>query len=715
MGHSSSGCKVDGEKLSQPQRRQKRRIWWLKHSPFGPEPKHDKRLSWLNQDADDIKRALATREPFSDEKDQITEHKIEEESFAEIGFNTSSNLPSIPDYSLSEKHVSAPTLSPNNRILISIVDVQGKPPRPLVSRHGVKALEDIDSKEDCSDGEQTSQSPTRSVRRSHSATFYDGTRFSSIRRSARNFVTDLDEFRREMSNPEVAKSNSKELSPRLFEFRTSLLKVSPSSRQMKAQYFIDSFVPILDKKPDCFKPLLNLDFDVFDISQLPTPFDAMPLVTTAWAVFTKLKIVESLRISWTPIVKFLINVEEGYNNLPYHSKWHAADVVANLGYFLNRGWFRKVLSPVHQLTSILAAAGHDVDHNGQTNQFHRLAKTPIGVSYPESNLEYHHIAKSMGIRNLPGCDWPAELSSEDKMWSSDDIWTLFSTLILRTDPAMHDPEQKPFSNLAKGTVEEQNQAQPPALMEILHFADISNSVKPTRIAKKWAKRFYREFVNLGVESRKLKLNIPIFKDVKKMPSLPDTQIFFISKVCLPSFTDLCVFMPEAQETVKNLEINLAYWKDQKEKLFQQQADAAAPPTSVSLKDVNRQKLVPPGSQKPSSHFSRKSSEAVATSDQQGLNLSDKNAGKHKTSTKQSNNLLSLNSAQPAYREIHIHSSETTAALSQLATSQMVNDHSVSSEQKEDWEDHDFKNTDDYVISCKDAPELNSGNKPVRQV
>jgi len=686
MGHSSSGCKVDGEKLSQPQGRQKRRIWWLKHSPFGPEPKHDKRLSWLNQDKDEINRTLAKRKSGNDEKDHITEHKIEEDSLDELGFETSSNLVLN---SHAERPLSAPLVPRSNRpLVISIVDVGNS---PTVSRHGVKAIEDIDTKEECSDGEPSSTAAIKPIRRSHSASFFHGTRFSTIRRSARNFVIDLDEFRKEMSNPEVVKSSSKELSPTLFEFRTSLLKVSPSSRQMKAEEFIDLFVPLLRKEPGCFKTLLNLDFDVFDISHLPEPFDAMPLVTTTWAVLTRLDVVERLRISWIPVVKFLINVEEGYNNLPYHSKWHAADVVANLGYFISRGWFRKVLNPVHQLTSLLAAAAHDVDHNGQTNQFHRLARTPIGVSYPESNLEYHHIAKAMGIRNLPGCDWPAELASKDKSWSSEEIWTLFSTLILRTDPAMHDPEQKPFSNLAKGTIEEQNLAQPPALMEILHFADISNSVKPTWIAKKWAKRFYREFVNLGDESRKLQLNIPVFKDVKKMPSLPATQIFFISNVCLPSFIDLCVFMPEAQETVKNLETNLVYWQGQKEKLIQIN-ETAAPATSVSLKDVSGQDLEPP------SNISRLGSEKSPNIDQRGLNLSEENVSKHGTSTKLT--IRPSKSAPPGNPQIHIHSSEV-----------MIN--GKSTVLKEDWND-EFKTSDD-LISKRGNPEVNSGNTTVRPV
>jgi len=696
MGGSSSGCnKSDGEKQSHLQGRQKRRIWWLKHSPFGPEPKHDKRLSWLKQDVDlrdDFKRNQALDELNIDENDQIREssREAEDDSLDDLGTNASSNAPlSVRHYhSHSLQHLSAPSSS-TNRNLNPQVQVLANFPIPPVSWHGVKTLEDLDNRTN-SDGVIRRKEYVSSIKRSHSATFFQGTRFSSIRRSARNFVIDLDEFRKEMSNPEVAKSNSEQLSPRLFEFRTNVLKVSPSKTQIKPQDFINGFLPILEKEPECFKSLLTLDFDVFDISNLPEPFDAMPLVTTALVVLIRLNVLERLEISWLPFIKFLINVEEGYNFLPYHSKWHAADVVGNLGYFLARGWFRKVLNPVHVLTSILAAAAHDVDHNGQTNQFHRLAKTPIGVSYPESNLEYHHIAKAMGIRNLSGCDWPAEVASKDKTFSIDEIWTLFVTLILRTDPAMHDPEQKPFASLSQGTAEEQNQAQPPALMEILHFADISNSVKPTKIAKKWAKRFYREFVNLGIEARKLKLNIPIFKDAKKMPSLPDTQIFFISNICLPSFRDLCVFMPEASETVINLETNLAYWKDQKDKLLELPAlSPVVLPGNLSGQD----ELVLPASIENSPNFSKKSSEpGVSTSNISKVNASNR---KQEASTKEA--------SQPDYCQLPSTPNKKTVGDSR--------------EQKEwsDLESKDDEKLNNGVIPDKGAPKLSTGNKEVKNV
>jgi len=58
--------------------------------------------------------------------------------------------------------------------------------------------------------------------------------------------------------------------------------------------------------------------------------------------------------------------------------------------------------------------------------------------------------------------------------------------------------------------------------------------------------------------------MPLFLDPEKMPTLPDTQIFFISNICLPSYQDLVTFIPEVEETLSHLFRNLKYWKSEKE-------------------------------------------------------------------------------------------------------------------------------------------------------
>jgi len=343
---------------------------------------------------------------------------------------------------------------------------------------------------------------------------------------------------------------------------TCLLSVGEKKNPQK---FFKTIMSMLNEGPNCFDTVNTLEFDVMRLSELPKPFNSMPLLTTTVVVLNRLNTVEKLRISWSPIIKFLMRLEEAYYDHPFHSNWHAADVVATMAYFISRGWFKRSLNPVHQLTGLLAAASHDVGHDAMNNKYHKVVKSPIGTLYASSNLEQYHIAKATEIRNIPGCDWTTSLQNWHSAWTPENVWELFSNMILGTDLSLYFPQKrKPFASLADRAEVPISKVNEYALVQILHLADISNVVKPRGIATRWAGRFYQEFTQMGKEVRRLGLDIAIHKNPLKTPTLPETQIFFISNVAQHSFEDLVSFMPEVQETLDNLHRNLEYWKMEKE-------------------------------------------------------------------------------------------------------------------------------------------------------
>jgi len=372
------------------------------------------------------------------------------------------------------------------------------------------------------------------------------------------------------------------------KYGTCLLSANKKNIPRK---FFGTIMSFLKEGPNCFDALDTLEFDVMRVAELPKPFNALPLTTTTVVVLQRLKTVEHLKISWDPIVKFLMGIEEAYYDNPYHSSWHAADVVATMAYFIARGWFKKSLNPVHQLTGLLAAASHDVGHDALNNKYHRLVKSPIGTLYASSNLEKHHIAKATEIRNIPECDWTTSLQNWNCAWTPEKVWELFSNMILGTDLSLHFPQKRrPFASLADGTEVVLSTVQEYALVEILHLADISNAVKPRGIAIKWAERFYQEFTEIGKKVRRCGLDFPIHKDAVKTPTLPDSQIFFISNIVQHAFEDLVSFMPEVQETLDNLHKNLEYWRIEKEGKL------------LRIKLCTDLKMVGSHDAKPASHF-----------------------------------------------------------------------------------------------------------------
>jgi len=598
MGASPATCKLENQRSQDKEIKQNSRSKWLNWT-FGTEPEHKKRLIWRLDSIESTTPPQQIRTSFMDLVcwDELKDcgdllRDISISSEVTKGTKIKDNNPAME--SLSHHPLGSDSLRNSirranawNSSQSSLSKTNDSPWRaslapPGAQETGVSKTERGRSAfldylpQDMSTKVLKRANKSMMITRSCSARFIRDTRFEALTHSASLLVYDISLYKKEISSPTSARSS--QITNVLHDFRLSILNARPSNSGINGRQFVDELLHILHNDPECFESLLTLDFDVFDIATLPKPFNDMPITATTVAVLDRLEVVKRLKISWHPIVQFLINVEESYNDNSYHSKWHGADVVANLGYFLCSKWFRKALQPVNQLTGLLAAAAHDVDHDGLSNNFHRLAETPIGLSYPESNLEYHHIAKATGIRDLPGCDWVAEIETKHKTWTSEDIWTLFSTLILRTDPALHDPgRRKPFTDLAQSSDEELSQSQEPALMEVLHLADICNCSKPRIIAKKWATRFYREFQFTGKKVREHNVDIPIYKDPAKMPSLPETQIFFISTVCLPSFKDLVVFLPEVQETVDNLERNLTYWRSVKDK--------AKPKLSMAAKDT----------------------------------------------------------------------------------------------------------------------------------
>jgi hypothetical protein len=79
-------------------------------------------------------------------------------------------------------------------------------------------------------------------------------------------------------------------------------------------------------------------------------------------IFTKLNILSTLNITASQLLDFLIDVDSAYHPTPYHSFYHAADIVVILYYMLNE------LDAKHYLTNkqiailMLSAICHDIGH-----------------------------------------------------------------------------------------------------------------------------------------------------------------------------------------------------------------------------------------------------------------------------------------------------------------------------------------------------------------
>ena len=93
-------------------------------------------------------------------------------------------------------------------------------------------------------------------------------------------------------------------------------------------------------------------------------------------------------------VSFLTALESKYDSRnPYHNNCHAADVVNSMVCLLNDGKSEKEMTIFQRMSSLIAAAAHDVGHTGQNNSFHTKYLTKYALQYSDhSVMEMHHSA-----------------------------------------------------------------------------------------------------------------------------------------------------------------------------------------------------------------------------------------------------------------------------------------------------------------------------------
>lgn len=79
-------------------------------------------------------------------------------------------------------------------------------------------------------------------------------------------------------------------------------------------------------------------------------------------IFHKLQILDTLNISTSQFLDFLIDVDTKYNDTPYHSFYHATDVVVVLYYIIMDLKAKKYLSNLEIAILFISAICHDAGH-----------------------------------------------------------------------------------------------------------------------------------------------------------------------------------------------------------------------------------------------------------------------------------------------------------------------------------------------------------------
>jgi len=293
-----------------------------------------------------------------------------------------------------------------------------------------------------------------------------------------------------------------------------------------------------------FKLAGSLEFFPFDWKEIE-------LFKLHFHIFNHHRILETLNTSNEILFKFLYDIRQTYNDVPYHNWIHCCDVTQYLSFLISEFSLEKVFSPLEIAALIIASICHDANHEGFSNMCNAKTETPLSILYEDQSvMESHHCSVAIQVitkddnnlfKNLPQTELKA-------------IWSLIIKTILATDMANH------FKIIASTTEKLDNNtfsfANPNdrlnALQILLKTADISNVSRPFQIAEKWCNILYEEFSKND--------NNTTTTNNRERFAKPLTQVGFYNFFCIPLFRILTKLFKGSNKCLQTVECNLEKWK-----------------------------------------------------------------------------------------------------------------------------------------------------------
>lgn len=345
--------------------------------------------------------------------------------------------------------------------------------------------------------------------------------------------------------------------------------------------------------------LKSWDWNIFEIKN-----NGIILLKVIEQIFTYFNFFEMFGIDSKVFQNFCAEVREGYHNNPYHNFEHGIDVLQTVFVFLTSFECTKYLTPLEQLSILISALCHDIQHPGFSNEYQSNAETPLAQLYTDQSvLERHHAASTLKIlKDSKNCNIFQTFSREDyklirksiveAILATDttrhfellesfnsilhDKRILLSIIRKRGDNTTSNPLSSSFSQQIKMPFEQQKSAneQPIMLNQlfladaksrrilihiILHSSGISNSAKPWEVSTQWNHRVLEEFFKQGDLEKSNKLSIS--PENNRNMNSPQFFLNFIDFIATPLFLALRSLLPHACISIVHLAANRRKWHE----------------------------------------------------------------------------------------------------------------------------------------------------------
>uniref|UniRef100_A0A3Q4B757 Phosphodiesterase n=1 Tax=Mola mola TaxID=94237 RepID=A0A3Q4B757_MOLML len=184
---------------------------------------------------------------------------------------------------------------------------------------------------------------------------------------------------------------------------------------------------------NCLRDVDRWSFDVFALNSASSNH---ALQTLFFELITRYELNSRFKIPISCLTEFLRAVERGYNrnDNPYHSHVHAADVTQTLHCLLLRSGLVHWLTELEVMASLFAAAIHDYEHTGTTNNFHIHTKSEFALIYNDRSVqESHHLSAAFRLLQNDQMNIFINLTKEE--WV--ELRSLVIEMVLSTDMSSH--------------------------------------------------------------------------------------------------------------------------------------------------------------------------------------------------------------------------------------------------------------------------------------
>ncbi|XP_041923181.1 calcium/calmodulin-dependent 3',5'-cyclic nucleotide phosphodiesterase 1A-like isoform X1 [Alosa sapidissima] len=290
----------------------------------------------------------------------------------------------------------------------------------------------------------------------------------------------------------------------------------------------------LSYPPSVITVLKHVDTWTFDVFALNDASGDHALKFIFYELLTRYDLINRFKIPISALVSFVEALEVGYSKHknPYHNLMHAADVTQTVHFFMLKSGIVHWMTELEIFALIFAAAVHDYEHTGTTNNFHIQTRSDMAIFYNDRAVqENHHVSAAYRL-----------LQDDDEMnilynLSKDDwreLRALVVEMVLATDMSCHFQQIKAMKNFLQ-----QPEAidKTKALSLLLHTADISHPAKNWDLHHRWTTSLLEEFFRQGDKESELGLVFSPLCD-RKSTMVAQSQIGFIDFIVEPTFTVL---------------------------------------------------------------------------------------------------------------------------------------------------------------------------------